>query len=450
MTRAAGIKRIIHLFNASAATRKTVCEFTVWDWTGDLARLRVLDETGNTLPHQLVDTAYRHYWDHKYVRVLVETTLPALGYATVLVDEAPLENYPFFYQPDDRTEKPQDDWVMDNGLLRAVFDRRTALLVSLVDKTSGVEFIRSGEAAGLRYVETENQTSSAWKIGRRMTETPVDRCVKARFSGGPLRQQLDATFPFAGSTATLCISLDKGASALSFAMDIDWHEVGKTRSAYSHAVLFRSACQARHLLPVRCSGGTGIRPPLHQDVPGLTFGAALQETHALALVTDCKYGFRGADDRLDVTLIHAPTNPDPDPERGLHRLRMALLVAGTAPDTIQKEAFSWLHLPAYLAANAHTGPLPANASLLSVNEDATVILSGIKAAESGDGLIVRLSNTEAIPTAVQLTLPVSIAEAIQVDTLENPMDMAVDVNGNTASLTVAAYATIAVRITTHS
>ena len=180
MPHAAGLNRLFHVFNPSTHARTVITELTVWDWIGDMTQICFKDSAGQVVPHQLVDAELRRYWDHHYFRVLVEAALPALGYATFQVSEAPLlDAYPFYYQHQCQTQGPHDDYVMDNGILRAVFHRASAELVSLVEKASGREFVRAGDTIGLRYVETEARSSNAWMIGRYLTEKKLDRNVKA-------------------------------------------------------------------------------------------------------------------------------------------------------------------------------------------------------------------------------------------------------------------------------
>ena len=64
--RGCGKTRIFHLFNANAQTRTMVTELTVWDWVGDLRRLRITDAQGNDLRFQLVDGETQWFWDHRF------------------------------------------------------------------------------------------------------------------------------------------------------------------------------------------------------------------------------------------------------------------------------------------------------------------------------------------------------------------------------------------------
>ncbi|MEG0766977.1 MAG: alpha-mannosidase, partial [Clostridia bacterium] len=84
--RGAGRIRAFHAFNPCPCAQHVPVEMTLWDWPHDLRRVQVTDGMGHALPFQLLDNEMQKYWDHHFFRVLVQTTLPALGYATMVLD----------------------------------------------------------------------------------------------------------------------------------------------------------------------------------------------------------------------------------------------------------------------------------------------------------------------------------------------------------------------------
>ena len=108
-----------HLFNSLFHARREVAELTVWDWTGDLRRLAMRDADGNDIPFQLVDHELQQYWDHKYIRVLVDQEVPALGYTTVVLYEKGLDSYPVYLQMCIRDRFLYDIKAMDTDVHKA-------------------------------------------------------------------------------------------------------------------------------------------------------------------------------------------------------------------------------------------------------------------------------------------------------------------------------------------
>ena len=127
------------------------------------------------------------------------------------------------------------------------------------------------------------------------------------------------------------------------------------------------------------------RPALRHDVPALSLAAAPEGPF---LAADTKYGFRGADDTLSVTLLRASYDPDPFPELGRHHFN---LYVGAAPEGDLVRAAELLKHPLHAVSTpAHYGHLPTEGSLAAVSGPAR--LYAVKNAEE-EGLILRLAGT---------------------------------------------------------
>ena len=67
---------------------------------------------------------------------------------------------------------------------------------------------------------------------------------------------------------------------------------------------------------------------LAHDVPGNSFIYAVDPNEAgLAMLTDNKYGYRGYDNKMTVTLLHSSYDPDRYPEFGIHNTLIALAMS---------------------------------------------------------------------------------------------------------------------------
>ena len=63
------------MFNPTAVEKREPVELTVWDWLGNLRRVRVTGADGAPLEFQLLDHGQQEYWSHKFFRVLVYVTV---------------------------------------------------------------------------------------------------------------------------------------------------------------------------------------------------------------------------------------------------------------------------------------------------------------------------------------------------------------------------------------
>ncbi len=449
--RGVGLSRLFHLFNPSAHRRQAVVTLTVWDWTGDMSRLAFEDADGKPLECQLIDRTYQHSWDHKYFRVQVLADLPAMGYTTCRLYQKPAEHYAFHgFLPGERTQTIYHNVVLENEHLRAEFDYRSGALLSLVDKADGRERIPAGQSAGLELVQTDGATADAWRIGRYISQEPLRSATSLQVTmDGPLCRAFTAEYPFLGSVATMEVRLEKGAKALAIDLTVDWHEVSRQGTTVPLLRYVLPPCCAAPEYLFDVPAGIARRVAAHTDVPALQYGAMVDGSRAVVLVSDCKYGFRATEDGLGVTLIHAPHGPDPDPERGVHHIKLAVGLADACPKALEELAFDCNHPAAYLSARPHGGSLPAAAALLELAEGTTAVLSGVKRAEDGSGLVARLYNPADTATEAVLRFPLSggAKAALAVDVLEQPEEGTVTTEGDAVRVKLGPCAMAAVKVT---
>ncbi len=440
----AGITRIFHVFNVTAAAREEACMLTVWDWTGDLRYLTMRDFSGKEIPFQLLDSRMKTYWDHKYFRVLVKVSTPALGYTTIVLDQKDPEEYEIYLQPSERTHKPSQNMILENEYLRAEFDFKNGALLSLIDKKTGLERLRAGERGGLRYLTTERSSSSAWTIGR-YTDIQSDcfQTLKITEEKGTLRQGFTMEQTVKNSSVKSEIYLEEGAKALSIHLEIDWHEVSRNQEPVPVLLYHLPIIDGEKFL-YDVPGGVQVRKGMQLDVPALQYGAAINEVtnRVVFLAADCKYGYRGSEEGLSCTLINATTNPDPYPERGIHPITLHVGVEDYNPLTLHNVIFQVNHKLLYQSGSVHKGNLPAEGQLLAL-EAGTGVVSGIYRLE-GD-LVVRISEIAGLDTTVSLELSKEIVKAELIGVSGNVIK-SLSTSGKQVKVPIAAKETVMVRI----
>ena len=385
--RGSGSARVFHVFNTLPRVRTGIAELTVWDYTYDMRQVILTDAEGYELPCQLVDHKLQWYWDHRFFRVLANVTVPALGYATIVLKLKKPEPYPVYLQDDRQVAPFYDDIVLDNGVVRAIIDKASGRVRSLKDAQSGKELIKAGESAGFEFLETERRTSNAWNIGRTLRDTPVDRCVElTRIGQGPNRQSAKAKFLIEGgcrvpSEIEAVYSLDAGSRALRVSIKADWQEQGRDTIPVLiwKVPLAEPANRFRYLIPA----GSILRPALNNDVPGIGGGSALLPGgSALSLISDSKYGYRGENDALSLTLINSSVNPDPYPERGIHHITLWMAPGRQDAQDLQTLTDELNHPLLYQSGKVHAGKLPASFGLAEL-ESGHAVISSVQPAPDG-------------------------------------------------------------------
>lgn len=445
--RGRGKKRIFHFFNPSAVERHEPVEITLWDWPGDRSRMQFRDAGGKIVRHQLLENEglqYQegtHYWGHAYLRLLVDVKVPACGYTTCILDESEPTTIPVEFPLDPRLEKVSE-YILENSCLRVVFDSRNASVLSLVDKRTGREMVSPGKPAGIfRLIEEDDsQGMTAWIIGRYMNVHDLNRDVKIRkyVSGTDgLRQWITYSLPFRDSKLEVTVSLDSNSPRLDFQVECDWQERARKGSLIPqlnfHMPIAYMVSSYKYDIPF----GTIERAPLEMDVPANSWAAALPEDRdysPVMVMTQTKYGFRGIDDSISVTLIRSSYDPDPYPENGIHKFKLAIAVAAEEENrSLIDRAYEYNHPISFVSGRRHDGVLPVTGSFMSL-ESGSVAVSAVKLPEadmSGRKLIIRLYETEGVQTRAVLKFAREVSAAVLVDLNERafPGDHPVAVAG---------------------
>lgn len=151
-----------------------------------------------------------------------------------------------------------------------------------------------------------------------------------------------------------------------------------------------------------------------------------QPVFGVSLLNDCKYGHDVSGSTLRLTLLRASYEPDPEPDQGQHHIRYSLLLHEGSWDSGSTVRRAWeLNNPlAALAVEPHDGDLTPASSLLSLEPAdlradrgpgqpaaTNLVVSTVKGAEDGRGLIVRWYESEGRETMTALRTGFGLAGA---------------------------------------
>ncbi|MDY4219502.1 MAG: glycoside hydrolase family 38 C-terminal domain-containing protein [Candidatus Faecousia sp.] len=426
--RGRGKTRLIHFFNPTAFDRRQVLEATVWDWPGNPEQMEAFDASGNPLPCTAV-TCSNLDWNHIRTDVRILAAVPALGYTTVRITEGEKQDFCFSALPPDPRVTYYRPLVLENRLVRVEFDTLDLSLKSYVNKSTGRELLGAQGGRFLLYREgraprsgQEPQGGCAWVEGVHME--PQDLHQEARLLSAQLTDSLSPSLVYelrhGKSTLQVTARLNADSPVLELGVQCRWREAAENGD--TPKLCFRAELAWAPQV-FRSDSQIGLQDrapePMH-DWCGRDFLYAPGDGTGLALLTDSKYGYRGYDRFLQVSLLRSSSQPDPYPELGERNFRLGLAFAPDEPRALKAlgSAFAHRDLP-YASNTAHAGTLPLEGRFLRLTGEAA--LSAVKTAEDGQGLIVRLaalSLTE--PASLTLALP-GLRAAAFVDLAEQPL-----------------------------
>lgn len=442
--RGRGRTRIVHLFNPTNYDRESTEEVTLWDWYGNPDCMTVTDQDGNAAPFEHLGTQ-SGAWNHLCTNILIRAKIPAYGYSTYVISEKPRESFRFAYFPPDPRVIYYPDMVLENRYLRAEFSPTTMELTRLTDKETGEVLICKPSAYFV--LASENSAyrgGSAWVEGDYTHLVNINEAYKpvlqnaVKTSG--LRKQFTYCVEYERSRLECTVSLDDASRALRFDVKADWREYGKSGGTIP---VLRFEVPLSYAVE-KCRGeiqfGTVDRDQQSRhDSFSRRFYSAIpangKQQHAATLLTDTKYGYRCADNTLQVNLLRSTHGPNKYPEMGQRYVRIGIGVGESSGSALYRMADEFTVPALYITNTAHTGTLPLGKQYIKAN--AGTVIANIKLAEDDGSLILRTFAEERADTEAVITFAKPVKSACLTDINEQPRGE-VTIRGNTVSYPIGA------------
>jgi alpha-mannosidase len=466
------------IFNPSPWTRSEVLTVPLWDRDWQAGQIAIRDDAGNTYPAQYLDR--NHFWGHNAVNIaLPAQDVPALGYRTFSVMRSP--------EPGTVNAACTGNGrgTIENEFLRVVVDQESGAIAHLIDKTTGLDLVPEGEYLGvLEYVLEAPHGMSSWIYGQPIkTVQFIEGATIECPQNGPYQALVRSYHKYNDSTFTLTIAVTAGVPRVDFTLEMNWlerghagHGIPTLRAVFPLAIDNPTATYEtpngwverptdQTTLPSytyemlhRYAGGTPPLPQYPLMVPAQKWAnltgsrSETKQPVGATLLNTSKYGHSADGGTLRLDLVRSSYDPDPLPELGQHTIRFALQPhSGQRTPADAARAGYAFNLPFNVVnTGQHGGDLPATDSCLEVLTS-NVLLSGLKKAEDGEGLIIRLYEIEGRETTARVRiapclLP-STAVVVETDVLERPLPQSSPVlAGDILTAQLPPYGTVTLRI----
>ena len=264
----------------------------------------------------------------------------------------------------------------------------------------------------------------------------------------PLRAAVKVQRKFGKSSLTQRITLRAGSARIDFATEVDWQE----KHRFLRVAFPANVRSSRATFEIQY--GHTERPTHYNtswDLARFEVCAQkwidLSETdYGVALLNDCKYGHDVFGNVMHISLLRAPTAPDPTADMGRHEFVYSLLPhAGNLQSArVIEEAYN-LNIPLSVTPlKACAGKLPPVQSFFAFDRPG-VIIEAIKKAEKEDAIIVRMYEAYGGRGPVTLRTSLPIKAAFTADLLERTIEP-VAFDGDEVTVTVKPFEIITLKL----
>jgi alpha-mannosidase len=343
----------------------------------------VVDDEGDPVPMQV--TRSLTTMSGLRARLAFPVEVPPLGYRTYRIRKGAVD-----------WETPAaSDTLLENDHVLVELDASTGRIAKLVLKSTGVDLAAAGE----KHAVVVDDRSDTWGHAVVAYDDVAGEfeCESVRLlENGPVRSIVRVESRYGSSTLREDYILAAGAAYVDVRVTVDWHErLALLKLRYPTSVETESAT-------FETPYGHLERPAGGDEEPGQAWVDVSEANRGLTVANDAKYGYdvRGGD--IGISAVRSPVWAWHDPreledegdylymDQGQQTFNVRLIPhAGDWRDADVVRRALELNQPAFgLIETFHEGPLPQR---VSYGDDGggDVVVTAVKAAEDGDGFVVR-------------------------------------------------------------
>ncbi|MCY0878429.1 MAG: hypothetical protein OWU84_05785 [Firmicutes bacterium] len=322
----------------------------------------------------------------------------------------------------------------------------------IVDRATGRRWTGVGEL--LSFVE-EPHGMSAWEIAPDQEGGPVPGMRWTVEEVGPVRFVLKGEAAVRASRVTVRLLCAADQPDIVWRLTLDWRDLGSPAAGVPGLrIRFPWAARGDTSVPQEARFGQALgsirRPLPSRDVPAQRWTAGHAGHSTTYVLHPTRYGVSVDETGIAVTLLRASYDPDPYAEVGSHAVTLAY---GWQPAVLSGDALTrralerltpllgWVADPARSARR-----LPPRGGALALTSEAGVV-TAVKPAEDGSGVVARLTQDTAETQAVSLALGPAADTAEAVTLLERPTPATLQQEGTQLTVSVPPRGLKSIKIT---
>ena len=338
------------------------------------------------------------------------------------------------------TAKKTTALILENDLIRYEFNDQ-GTIKSAFDKDIEKEIIEPGKFGNLFSLYEDRPANwDAWDIDIYYENQLIENAQfesQAMICQGNVRQGLKQSFKIGKSTITQKVYLAMNSKRLDFETEVNWQEKHKMlRVAFPVTIYSDTATFEIQYGHVRRNTHRNTSWDMAKfEVVGHRFADLSERDYGVALLNDCKYGYKILDNVIDLNLLRAPTMPDPFADQGSHSFTYSLLphknemiASGVISEAAQ------LNQPPVCFLNYHGKGLKMPYQL----DTEDIIFEVVKKAEKENATILRLYEPKGKNSEATLSIEYDDVEVFEADLMENNINK-ISIQNNRIKLKFSPY-----------
>lgn len=306
--------------------------------------------------------------------------------------------------------------LLESDLLRVIFGENGEI-VSIYDKKNGKETL---EAAANHFKLYDDSDGDAWDIRIYYAEKKAKemKLISSDFYLEGPNAVAYQKFSYGNSVLEQRVILQQNCPYVTFDTQVDWNETDKMlRTDFATSV---------HTGEVTCNIQFGsIKRATHRntswDMTKFEICAhkwidLSNDDYGIALLNDCKYGFKATENVMDINLLRSTMYPGVDADKAQHSFKYAFYPheGNEKKALVEQRALAFNIAPVVVCGNGKAG-LPESFLKLSCEN---VEVAAIKKAEDSDCLVLRLYQTDGVAAKCDIRLADEIAGAAECNLME--------------------------------
>ncbi|MBX3394800.1 MAG: alpha-mannosidase [Phycisphaerae bacterium] len=311
----------------------------------------------------------------------------------------------------------------------------------------------SAMAANFQILHEKPGGMTAWTIQTVDQTQPLGEPVWTDvIESGPVRTRVRRTYRHDLSTLFVDEVTYAASPRVDYEVKVEWLQIGNSQKGSDMLkVAFDTGIsneEARSEIPF---GDIG-RPTDGKEYPTLKWVALSDGKRTVAVLNDCKHGYDVKDGVIRMTMLRSSYDPDPTPDVGIHLMRFGVMRFDGPLDRAALAKAAWeFNQPAPFVvrgAPSTDASIRTGRSYVGISEP-NIIMTAFKAAEDGDGLILRAYECAGMKTQAKLTLGFAAALATETDLLERVIPEAgmLPIEGGAISAEFGPYEIKTIKIT---